>query len=135
MTKFAAAYAAVVVVFAALDLLWLGVIAKPFYQSELGHLLAARPNFVVAAIFYLVFGVGLMIFAVAPNVADHQWRATLTAAALFGVFAYATYDLSNLATLRDWPIRLSILDIVWGGLISATAALAGKFALDHLSAA
>ena len=133
MVKYLAAYATVVVVIAALDLLWLGVIAKSIYQDGIGHLLAARPNFIVAAVFYPVFALGIMVFAVAPDGATNSWSKTIVLAALFGFVAYATYDLTNLATLKNWPVALSLLDMAWGSLLSVVAATAGKAALDRIS--
>ncbi len=133
MTKYLAAYAATIAVVAALDLLWLGVIAKSIYQQGIGHLMADRPNFSVAVLFYAVFAAGLMVFAIAPSGAGSAWSKTLIAAALFGFIAYATYDLTNLATLKNWPVGLSVLDMAWGTLLSVTSAAAGKVALDLFS--
>jgi uncharacterized membrane protein len=127
-------YAATLVVMLALDALWLGVIAKPIYQRGIGHLMAAEPRLVVAALFYLLFALGLVIFAVLPSGAAAGWARTAGLAALFGFFAYATYDLTNLATLRDWPVGLSLLDMAWGSTVSAVAACAGKAAWDRLAA-
>lgn len=134
MIRLVGAYAAVVIVVAALDMLWLGVIAKATYQSALGHLLAARPNFLAAVLFYFVYSLGLMVFAITPHALDQAWRGTIIAAALFGFVAYATYDLTNLATLRDWPIGLSILDMIWGVVISVIAGTVGKLVFSRLDA-
>ena len=133
MTKYFAAYAATIAVIAALDLLWLGVIAKSLYREGIGHLMAARPNFVVAGLFYAVFALGLMVFAVVPGGTGSGWGKTLASAALFGFFAYATYDLTNLATLKNWPLGLSLLDMAWGTLLSVASACAGKAVFDRFS--
>lgn len=133
MTKYLSAYLATVVVMLAVDLLWLGFIAKPLYQQGLGHLMAERPNLVAAAAFYVVYGLGLMFFAVVSNAADPGWLKTAAAAALFGFVAYATYDLSNLATLRGWPVGLSLIDMAWGATLSALSATAGRFAWDRFA--
>lgn len=130
MNKYIAAYAGTALVMVALDLLWLGVIAKPLYQQGLGHLMADRPNITVAVLFYLLYALGVVIFAVAPHHNGAGWGSTLALGALFGFFAYATYDLTNLATLRDWPLRLSLLDMAWGTVVSAASAAGGKVALD-----
>ncbi len=130
VNRYLAAYAGTAIVFVALDMLWLGVIAKPMYQQGIGYLMAAKPNVVVAVLFYLLYALGVVIFAVSPQHGGAGWGTTLAMAALFGFFAYATYDLTNLATLRDWPLRLSLIDIVWGTLVSAAAAAGGKAALD-----
>ena len=129
MTTYFAAYAATAVVMIAIDLLWLGVIAKPLYRDGIGHLMSDSPSIPAAVIFYLMFPVGLLIFAVMPNAASPEWTKTLVAGALFGLFTYATYDLTNLATLKGWPIGLAALDIAWGTLVSSVSALAGKWAM------
>lgn len=131
MKKYLAAYLATIVVLLLLDGLWLGVIAMPLYQQGIGHLMSAQPNFAAAAAFYLVYAAGLLVFTVAPYAAQPGWRSTALAAAFFGCVAYATYDLSNLATLRGWPLGLSLLDILWGSLLSAAAATAGKLVLGR----
>ena len=92
------------------------------------------PNIPAAVIFYLMFPVGLLIFAVVPNAASPEWTKTLVAGALFGLFTYATYDLTNLATLKGWPIGLAALDVAWGALVSAMSALAGKWAMGWVVA-
>ena len=128
-------YAATLAVMVALDFLWLGVVAKPIYQRGIGHLMAAEPRLAIAVLFYLLFALGLVILAVLPNGASAGWGRTAGLAALFGFFAYATYDLTNLATLKDWPVGLSMLDMAWGSAVSAASACAGKAAWDYLSAA
>ena len=133
MLRYLATYAAIAVVMIALDLLWLGVIAKPLYQQGIGHLMAEQPNVPVAALFYALYALGLLVLAVLPNAAEPGWRKTLVTAALFGFFAYATYDLTNLATLKGWPVGLSLLDMAWGTLVSTASAAAGKFALDRMT--
>ncbi len=133
MPKFLIAYLVTALVMIGLDMLWLGIIAKPVYQEGIGHLLAARPIVPAALLFYAVFSLGLVAFAVAPQSGGASWSGTLTAAALFGFFTYMTYDLSNLATLRDWPVALSLLDIGWGTGVSAIAAAGGKLAFDWAS--
>jgi len=130
MNKYVAAYVGTAIMVVVLDMLWLGVIAKPLYQQGIGHLLAERPNLGVAAAFYLLYALGVVIFAVSPQHSDSSWATTLAMGAMFGFFAYGTYDLTNLATLRDWPLRLSLIDIGWGTLVSAVSAASGKAALD-----
>lgn len=130
MNKYAAAYAGTAIVMVVLDLLWLGVIAKPLYQQGIGHLMADRPNVSVAVLFYLLYALGTVIFAVSPQNPASSWAATLTMGALFGFFAYATYDLTNLATLRAWPLGLSLIDMAWGTVVTAASAAGGKAAMD-----
>ena len=134
MTKNLVAYAAIALVMLALDMLWLGLIARPVYQQGIGHLMAERPNVPVAMLFYVVYPVGLLVFAVLPNVVDPGWAKAAVSAALFGFFAYATYDLSNLATLKGWPIGMSLLDMAWGSAASGVSGVAGKAALDRWAA-
>ena len=129
------AYAAAAAALLALDAVWLGIVAQPLYQRSIGHLMAEQPLWAAAAAFYLVYPLGLMRFAVLPHRHDRAMGPTLSAAALFGFFAYATYNLSNLATLRDWPVGVSLIDIAWGTVVSTASAAAGKLALDRASAA
>ncbi|QTN21102.1 DUF2177 family protein [Rhizobacter sp. AJA081-3] len=134
MTKYVAAYAATALVMLVLDAIWLGLIAAPLYQQGIGHLMAPQPRLGVAAIFYLLYPLGIVIFAVAARPAG-AWQPTLLAGALFGFFAYATYDLTNLATLKGWPIGLSLVDVAWGSAVSAVSAGAGRWAMDRLDTA
>jgi uncharacterized membrane protein len=117
-----------VLVFLVLDGLWLGLVARGFYQDQIGHLLRPRPLLGVAAIFYAVFVAGLVHFAVMPALASGRWTDAAIAGALLGLLAYATYDISNLATLRDWPVAVAVVDIAWGTLLSALAATGGWLA-------
>lgn len=130
MNKHLAGYLAAVFVIVALDMLWLGLIAKAMYQQAIGHLMAEQPRLGAAAAFYALYAAGLMIFAVMPQAEDPSWGKTVLMGALFGFFAYATYDLSNLATLRNWPVGLTLVDMAWGTVLSAAAAAAGKAALS-----
>jgi len=130
MNKYLAGYLAAVLVIVALDMLWLGVVAKATYQQAIGHLMAEKPQLLAALAFYLLYPAGLMIFAVMPQAEDAAWGKTVLTGALFGFFAYATYDLSNLATLRNWPIGLTLMDMAWGTGLSAAAAAGGKAALN-----
>jgi uncharacterized membrane protein len=133
MTRLLATYAATFATMLIIDMLWLGVIARPLYQAGIGHLMADKPNLPVAGLFYLLYPIGLVVFAVLPQAANSGWAAAAGMAALFGFFAYATYDLTNLATLRDWPWTLAALDLAWGTAVSAAAATAGKLVFDRLS--
>jgi len=116
--------------FFAIDMVWLGLVARPFYQQQLGSLMAPNPNWFVAVIFYLLFVLGLLFFVVVPGLNANSLKATLVRAALFGLITYATYDLTNLATLKDWPVLLSIVDMLWGTILSVSVSwisfIAGK---------
>lgn len=133
MSKYLAAYAAAALVMVALDAVWLGLVAKTYYQQGIGHLMAENPRVLVAALFYALFVVGLVIFVVAPGGQTGTWQSTLVRVVMFGFFTYATYDLTNLATLKDWPIGLSLMDMAWGATVSAAAGAAGKFGFDRFA--
>ncbi len=116
-------YLLTIPVFFLIDMVWLGVVAKTFYQSKLGHLLGPV-NWSAALVFYLLFIVGIMIFAVAPALNSGTLGKAVLLGALFGFFAYATYDLTNLATLKDWPLSVTLVDMVWGAVLSGSVAAA-----------
>jgi uncharacterized membrane protein len=115
-------YLLTIPVFFAIDLLWLGVIAKGLYQKNLAHLLSPTVNWPAALLFYLIYIVGILLFAVRPALAAQALSQAALWGALFGFFTYATYDLTNLATLRDWPITVVVVDIAWGTLLCALVA-------------
>jgi len=129
MTRWIAPWAACAATLLVLDVIWLGLVARPLYAQGIGHLMAPEPRLGVALCFYAVYAVGLVVFVVAPHGVPDGWARTLGSAALFGVIAYATYDLTNLASLRDWPLGLSLLDIAWGCAASTLAAAAGRLVL------
>lgn len=135
MNKYLAAYLVAAVVMVALDMLWLGIVAKSMYQQAIGHLMADEPNIWAAVLFYSLYAAGIVVFAVAPNAEVPGWSRTLLMGALFGLFAYATYDLSNLATLRNWPLRLALIDMAWGAALSAVTAVAANAAMHWASRA
>lgn len=118
-------YLASLAVFFAVDMLWLGVIARRFYARQIGHLMAEQVNWPAAIIFYLLFVAGLLYFAVLPGLQAGSFGQTLLRGALYGLLTYATYDLTNLATLRAWPLTLTLVDIAWGitlaSLVSSAA--------------
>ena len=107
--------------------------SKSTYANAMGPLLSPTPNLWAAGAFYLLFPVGLLIFAVLPQADSPVWKAALMGA-LFGFFAYSTYDLTNLAVVKDWPLGLTFIDMAWGTIVSGIAATAGKLALDYLNA-
>lgn len=110
-------------VFFAIDMLWLGLIAKGFYNKQLGDMLRSPVNWPAAIIFYLLFIVGLVAFVVAPALDKDSWVHALAMGAFFGLITYATYDLSNLATLKDWPLIVTIVDLIWGAFLAASVSL------------
>jgi uncharacterized membrane protein len=118
------AYLVSILVMGGLDFLWLRTTSASLYHRDLGPLLADNPNMTVAVIFYLIFIVGILIFAVRPALASGDWRTAARYGALFGFFAYATYDLTNFATMKIWTLRVTILDIAWGSFLTGTVASA-----------
>lgn len=107
------------VVMGVIDALWLGVIANKLYKDELGGLLRKKPDMVAAVLFYIVYVVGIVLFAVQPA---NSWQDSLWLGALLGFVAYATYDLTNRATVKGFPWKIVVIDLVWGTLLTATVA-------------
>lgn len=132
MMMYAGVYLAVFLTMLVIDGIWLGVIAKSMYATAMGGLMSPNPNLWAAAAFYLLFPVGLVIFAVLPQTDSPVWKAAMMGA-LFGFFAYSTYDLTNLAVIKDWPVGLTFIDMAWGTMVSGVAAVAGKLALNYLN--
>lgn len=120
-----AAWISSLVVLCCGDFVWLGLVARDFYGAQLAGLLRTEANWVPALFFYPLYGFGLVVFCVTPALAARSWRNGLGSGALFGLVAYATYDLSNLATLEGWPVAVTFADIAWGVFVSAMAAWAG----------
>lgn len=125
ISKYLIAAVLTLVVMVPLDLLWLGVIAKNFYFSRLGELMLPTPRLDVAIAFYVIYAIGLTVFAVGPGLRDGSWSTALHYGAMFGFFAYATYDLTNWATLRNWPVAVVFVDIAWGAVVSGASATLG----------
>lgn len=120
-------YGATALVFLAIDIVWLTVIARDIYQAEIGPLLR-NPFLPVPAIaFYLLYMVGVLVFAVLPGLSGGGWTEALWRGALFGLCAYGTYDLTNLATLQGWTTRIALIDLAWGTTLTAVAAAAGTW--------
>jgi uncharacterized membrane protein len=125
---YAIAYIACLVVMGGLDFFWLTTMSPTVYRRDLGALLADDPNMTVAVIFYLTYMVGIVIFAVRPALASGDWRAAALYGALFGFFAYATYGLTNFATLKVWTLRVTLLDMAWGTFLTGATATVGALA-------
>ena len=122
------AYGVCVLVMGGLDFLWLTNTSKALYQKDLGSLLAADPNMTVAVIFYLTYIVGVQVFAVRPALVLGDWKTAALFGALFGFFTYATYDLTNMATMKVWTLRVTLADIAWGTILTGITASAGAVA-------
>ena len=123
-------YFATLIAFFAIDMVWLGLVARSFYYEQLGFLLNPNTNWVAAMIFYLLFILGILVFVVLPGLKEKSLKATILRAALFGLVTYATYDLTNLATVKDWPLAITLVDLAWGTVltiaVSSIGFLAGK---------
>jgi uncharacterized membrane protein len=126
-------YGATLAVFFAVDMLWLGLVAKNFYKKYLGFLMAPQVNWVAAIIFYLLFIAGILVFVVLPGLKEESLRGTVIRAVLFGLITYATYDLTNLATVKDWPLTVTIVDLLWGMVLTTVVSIAGYYAGKWLS--
>jgi uncharacterized membrane protein len=117
-------YVIATAIFLACDLVWLGLVARGFYQRHLGYLMRNPVNWAAALVFYLLFVVGLLIFAIKPALDAQNPLRALLYGALFGFFTYATYDLTNLATVRDWPLIVTVADLSWGVVLCSIVACA-----------
>ena len=125
MTRIIVAYVATLVVFAALDFIWLTQVGPSLYKPLIGSILAPEPRMAPAILFYALYIVGLVYFAVSPGLAGAGWQGALLKGALFGFFAYATYDLTNQATLIVWSSRITVLDMAWGAFVSGLGSAGG----------
>ncbi len=120
-------YAIALPVFIAIDMVWLGFVAKNFYRNQIGFLMKSEINWAAAIAFYLLFVVGLVLFVIAPAMEKKSWTHALLLGALFGLITYATYDLSNLATLKGWPILVTVVDLAWGTMLAASVSTVTYF--------
>jgi uncharacterized membrane protein len=123
-------YLITLAVFFLIDMVWLGAVARGFYRKHLGPMLSPKVNWIAAVLFYLLFIVGLLVFAIRPALLRGKPVEALFLGALLGLISYATYDLTNLATLKDWPLVVTVVDLVWGTVlgssVSFVSALVGK---------
>jgi uncharacterized membrane protein len=113
--------------FLAIDMVWLVLVAKNFYSKTLGFLMSPNVNWFAAILFYLLFIVGIVIFVVMPSLKQQSWLQALLLGALFGLITYATYDLTNLATIKNWPLIVTVVDMIWGTTLSASISLISYF--------
>jgi uncharacterized membrane protein len=116
------AYFATAIVLIALEIVWLSQTAEPLYRRALGAVMAEKARVPAAVAFYVVYVLGVVIFAVQPGLESGNWHGALVRGSLFGFFAYATYDLTNLATLKIWSLKVSLIDIAWGAFVTGTSA-------------
>ncbi len=125
MAKYIQLYLVVLASFFVIDMIWLGLVAKKFYRDQLGFLMREKVNWPAAIIFYLLFIAGLVFFVVYPAIGQGSWFYALWTGAFFGLICYATYDLTNLATLKNWPLKVTLVDLAWGSVLSAVLAVIG----------
>ena len=114
-------------VFFAIDMVWLGLVAKGFYRAQIGGLMKPDINWIAAIVFYLIFIAGLVVFVISPAVEKGSWTHALLFGALFGLVCYATYDLTNLALAKDWPLLVTIVDLAWGAVLAASVSTVTYF--------
>jgi len=119
-------------VFFAIDMVWLVLVAKKFYQEQIGFLMRPDINWPAAILFYLLFIAGLVTFVISPAIEKHSWQHAVISGAFFGLITYATYDLTNLATMKNWPLLVTAVDLIWGTFLAAaisiiTYLIANKF--------
>jgi uncharacterized membrane protein len=132
MVEYLKIYGVAFVVFTAIDLVWLGFIANKVYQKYLGFIMRPSPNWGVAILFYLVYLAGLVFFVIDPALTKHSWKFALASGMFFGFITYATYDLTNLATLKDWPILITVIDLIWGSVLCGLVSVITFFVVNRL---
>ena len=110
-------------VFFAIDMVWLVIVARKFYKKQIGFIMTPDINWIAAIIFYLLFIAGLVVFVISPAIEKQSWLHALLYGAFFGLVTYATYDLTNLATLRDWPVLVTVVDLAWGTVLGAAVSV------------
>jgi uncharacterized membrane protein len=120
-------YAIALPVFFVIDMIWLGFLAKDFYRTQIGALLKPNVNWTAAVIFYLIFIAGLVVFVITPALEKNSWTHAVFLGALFGLVCYATYDLTNLAVAKDWPLLVTIVDLAWGAVLAASVSVITYF--------
>lgn len=123
MLKLLSSYAIATAFFFAIDMLWLGVIAKKLYREKLGFILSNEVNWTAALVFYFIYIAGILFFAVYPALRDFSWQTALLNGAVLGFLCYATYDLTNMATIAKWPLQIVLIDIVWGTVLTGSVSI------------
>ena len=116
-------YIIATVIFFAIDMVWLGFIARNLYKEKLGFILSDKVNWAAAIVFYLIYIGGILFFAVIPAIKDQNWQTALLNGAVLGMLCYATYDLTNMATISQWPLQIVVIDIVWGIVLTSSVSL------------
>ncbi len=134
MLYYAKLYAATLIAFFAIDIFWLGLVARGFYRDQLGFILSDQPNWWAAFTFYLLFIAGIVVFVIAPALQEASLRKAMLMGAFFGLVTYATYDLTNHATVKGWPWIVTVVDLCWGAVLTSSVScigyLAGRWLAD-----
>lgn len=133
MTRYLVAYVVTAIAFLGLDAIWLSRIALGMYRRELGSLLLDKPNLLIAGVFYLLFVAGIVILAIAPALNGGAWWNALLMGAVLGLVAYGTYDITNLSTLKNWSMTVTVADIAWGTVLTALSATIGWWVVTALN--
>ncbi len=120
-------------VFLLIDIIWLSFISRALYSKHLSYLMAPKVNFAAAGIFYIIFVLGMMYFVINPALAKSDWMAALLPGVFFGLIAYSTYDLTNLATIRDWPLIITVVDLIWGSFLGGATCTISYFIIKAVS--
>jgi uncharacterized membrane protein len=128
MATYLKLYLIMLLAFFAIDMVWLGLVARTLYRKYLGFIMAPTVNWLAAGLFYLLFILGVLVFVVLPGLEENSLKTTLLRGALFGLITYATYDLTNLATLKDWPLTITVVDMIWGTVLSVLVGMVGFLA-------
>lgn len=125
--KFLVAYLIVATVFLVIDYIWLGFVMKDYFQSAIGHLMTDEVNLTIAALFYLFYAAGVVLLCIHPAMTDGGLVKALYLGAALGFLAYGTYDITNLATLKDYPVQMAVIDVAWGTSLTALCAGVGYY--------
>jgi len=133
MQPFLAAWGATALVFLVIDAIWLGLVATSFYARALGDLMLDQPKLGIAALFYIGYTFAIVLLISAPAAKTGSLTQAILYGAVFGLAAYGTYDITNMATLKNWPVTMSLIDMFWGTTLTATAAVAGYVAYRYAS--
>lgn len=129
MWEFLKTYLVTFVVFLILEAFWLAIIAKNLYAKELGYIMSPKPNVIATIAFFVIFILGFTFFVINPSIEKNMWTYALFAGILLGVLSYSTYALTNLATIKDWPVKIALIDILWGASLGGLGSTATFFAL------
>lgn len=133
MSAFLAAWGVTALVFLIIDAIWLGMVATSFYARSLGDLMLDQPKLGIAALFYIGYTFAIVLLASTPAAKTGSLTQALLYGAVFGLAAYGTYDITNMATLKNWPVTMSLVDMAWGTVLTATASAAGYVTLRYMS--